>query len=121
MSFYFTDGKIWCRTYQIADDADTKKLEAAALHKGEELTQLVEIGPRFVLTPIRIFDGSFGGQTLYRNEKYISPNTVRHNANANKHNKYVSRKKSQRKKQIRDSNNVIKPSALDSVFHATDE
>ena len=28
---------------------------------------LVEIGPRFVLTPIRIFEGAFGGATVYSN------------------------------------------------------
>jgi ribosome biogenesis protein BRX1 len=28
---------------------------------------LVEIGPRFVLTPIRIFEGSFGGPTIFAN------------------------------------------------------
>jgi ribosome biogenesis protein BRX1 len=31
----------------------------------EESTSLVEIGPRFVLDPISIFRGSFGGQTLF--------------------------------------------------------
>ena len=30
-------------------------------------TSLVEIGPRFVLTPIRIFEGAFGGVTVYSN------------------------------------------------------
>jgi ribosome biogenesis protein BRX1 len=33
-------------------------------------------GPRFVLNPIRIFKGSFGGPTLYQNPKYVSPNEV---------------------------------------------
>lgn len=76
MSFYYTDGKIWCRNFQIADEADSKKVELAALHRGEDLVQLIEIGPRFVITPIRIFDGSFGGQTLYQNGNYVSPNEV---------------------------------------------
>ena len=38
--------------------------------------ELVEVGPRFVLVPIRIFSGSFGGETLYKNGSYISPNKV---------------------------------------------
>lgn len=76
MSFYYADGKIWCRNFQIADEADSKKVEQAALHRGEDLVQLIEIGPRFVITPIRIFDGSFGGQTLYQNAHYVSPNEV---------------------------------------------
>ena len=37
MSFYHADGKVWCRNYQLADDADTKKAELAALHRGEDL------------------------------------------------------------------------------------
>jgi ribosome biogenesis protein BRX1 len=34
---------------------------------GPPATSLVEIGPRFVLTPIRIFEGAFGGATVYSN------------------------------------------------------
>ena len=32
--------------------------------------KLVEIGPRFVMQLIRIFDGSFCGATLYENPEY---------------------------------------------------
>lgn len=35
---------------------------------GPPQTSLVEIGPRFVMTPIRIFEGSFSGATVYENE-----------------------------------------------------
>ena len=38
---------------------------------------LVEIGPRVVLIPIRIFSGSFGGPTLYQNPSFVSPNDER--------------------------------------------
>jgi hypothetical protein len=34
---------------------------------GPPQMSLVEIGPRFVLTPIRIFEGAFGGATVYSN------------------------------------------------------
>ena len=34
-------------------------------------------GPRFVLNLIRIFDGSFGGPTIFENPKYTSPNEVK--------------------------------------------
>lgn len=33
-------------------------------------------GPRFVLNPIKIFAGSFGGATLWHNPEYTSPNLV---------------------------------------------
>jgi hypothetical protein len=41
-----------------------------------ESVTLVEVGPRFCLNPVRIFDGSFGGRTLYENPAYVSPNAV---------------------------------------------
>ena len=44
--------------------------------KGER-DSLVEIGPRFALTPIRILSGSFKGETLYNSETYKSPNLKR--------------------------------------------
>lgn len=56
------------RNYQIVDSSETTK---------EKETTLVEIGPRFVLIPIRIFMGSLGGPTLYQNMSYVSPNTER--------------------------------------------
>jgi len=34
------------------------------------------LGPRFVLNLVRIFEGSFGGPTLYENPHYQSPNEV---------------------------------------------
>jgi ribosome biogenesis protein BRX1 len=56
------------RNYQILDRSDRKD--------GKD-TQLVEIGPRMVLIPIRIFNGSFGGATLYQNQSFVSPNNER--------------------------------------------
>ncbi len=59
---------IGVRNYQIVD-----KAEAGT----DKKTQLVEIGPRFVLIPIRIFLGSLGGPTLYLNNDFVSPNSER--------------------------------------------
>ena len=69
MSFSIVDNKIWIRNYQIAEEATTKDTQS-------EL-QLVEIGPRFVLTPILVLEGSFGGAKIYENKEYVSPNMVR--------------------------------------------
>lgn len=60
MSFSFTDGKVWCRNFQIIADDD-----------GE--TSLSEIGPRFVLAPVKIFEGSFCGATVFENPEWVSP------------------------------------------------
>jgi len=38
---------------------------------------LIEIGPRFCLQPIKIFDGTMGGEALWQNEKYITPGKLR--------------------------------------------
>jgi hypothetical protein len=43
----------------------------------EREKKLVEIGPRFVLVPVRIFNAGFGGSVLYENLDYQSPNEVR--------------------------------------------
>jgi len=61
--FVFTcvDDKIWFRNYQI-------------LHKDGEVA---EIGPRFVLNPIKILSKSFSGETWYENPKYCKPRDVR--------------------------------------------
>src|ERR1700759_4728660 len=78
MGFTLADGKIWIRNYQISE-TEPSKLSAAASdssdptpkvksksEKGKETEiNLVEIGPRFVLTPIVIQEGSFGGPIIY--------------------------------------------------------
>ena len=40
-------------------------------------TSLVEVGPRLVLAPIRVFAGSFGGATLYHDAGLVLPNDAR--------------------------------------------
>lgn len=72
MTFSIVDGKIWVRNYQI-NEIEGKEDEINDIN---DLT-LVEIGPRFVLTPIVILEGSFGGPKIYENKEYVSPNIVR--------------------------------------------
>ena len=40
---------------------------------GPPQMSMVEIGPRFVLTPIRIFEGAFNGATVYSNPGTLTP------------------------------------------------
>jgi len=61
ITFTIADNRIWFRNYQII----------------EEDASLVEIGPRFVLNLIKIFQGSFGGPTLFENPDFQSPNMHR--------------------------------------------
>ena len=83
--FSVADGKIWIRNYQINEvekakgsDVEPNKSSSDA-RVGNQVTDinLVEIGPRFVLTPIIIQEGSFGGPIIYQNKTFVSPNQVR--------------------------------------------
>lgn len=103
MGFSFVDGKIWVRNYQIseeeapeaqsgADDKGKKPKGGVSGRAGNTEIKLVEIGPRFVLTPIVIQEGSFGGPIIYENREFISPNQLRSDlrkAKASRHNARV--------------------------------
>jgi ribosome biogenesis protein BRX1 len=82
----------------------------------EESTSLVEIGPRFVLDPISIFRGSFGGQTLFQNPNFISPNEIRVMHYKQKSNAYVERKESQKKRKTRRDEHALPEDPLAKVF-----
>jgi len=86
------------------------------LHGQDVSTSLTEIGPRFVLNPIRIFRGSFGCQSLYQNKEFVSPNTVRSLAMRKKGQVYQSRKESQKKRKTHQESIVVPANPLDSVF-----
>jgi ribosome biogenesis protein BRX1 len=102
MCFYVSDNRIWVRNYQIAEEEALNAKEARDKKLASGLdTSLVEIGPRFVLEPMRIFAGSFGGQTIYQNTSFISPNTVRANEAKGKGEVYVNRKNQQEGKKRR--------------------
>lgn len=96
MGFTVADGRIWIRCYQInetepgaarpdvigtnngaaAPTPSVKKTSNKSKDKETEIS-LIEIGPRFVLTPIVILEGSFGGPVIYENKEFVSPNQVR--------------------------------------------
>lgn len=104
---YWVDGKIWIRVFEIREtegktDKDGEKEDAAEKKKkkrqgrdGQPSISLVEIGPRFVLTPIVILEGSFGGPVIYENREYVSPNQVRREVRLKKASRYASRRAGQ--------------------------
>ena len=59
ISFSLLDGRIIMRHYQVVHPQQK--------HEGE--TSLVEIGPRFALTPIRLLGGCFSGESLFKNDE----------------------------------------------------
>jgi ribosome biogenesis protein BRX1 len=77
VNFTLADGKVWVRHFQIQVSAVKEKKDDDEKAKDKETTELVEIGPRFVLTPILILEGSFGGPKVYENREFVSPNAVR--------------------------------------------
>lgn len=116
--FYFTL-QIWVRNYQILEQQAANALEAhkAKKESGQTVaTSLIEIGPRFVLSPIRIFRGSFGGQTLYQNPEFISPNEIRAEQRRDKGQTYNERKQSQKNRKERLEQIVVPEDPLADVF-----
>lgn len=85
MSFFVVKNNIWVRNYQISEKTE------GSVGGSDQDTTLVEIGPRFVLIPIRIFNGSLGGVTLYQNQAYVSPNEERSMQKKYKGDRYVER------------------------------
>ena len=107
MGFSIADGKIWIRCFQISESEVLKgdasanesmhRVENSAANKIDskrvESTKisLVEIGPRFVLTPIVILEGSFGGPVIYENKEFVSPNQIRSELRMGKAGRYNRR------------------------------
>lgn len=99
-TFSIADNRIWFRNYQIL----------------EEDGSLAEIGPRFVLNPIRIFEGSFGGPTLFQNPHYVSPNDLRHLMKKRGAQKYMSRIQAKKSLEMRRGQPSYETDPTDDVF-----
>jgi ribosome biogenesis protein BRX1 len=109
MGFTLADGKIWIRNYQIneteastlssqpgdAENEQTNNKSKKEKHGGNlgktTEVKLTEIGPRLVLTPIVIQEGSFGGPIIYENKEFVSPNQVRSELRIKKAGRYNAR------------------------------
>ena len=104
MGFAVADGKIWIRCYQVSETAISKSdkptdastngvgaLAKSSRMSGDTKISLVEIGPRFVLTPIVILESSFGGPVIYENKEFISPNKIRSELRLSKAGRYNRR------------------------------
>jgi ribosome biogenesis protein BRX1 len=100
----------------LEEQATNAKEAAEKKHNDGLKTSLVEIGPRFVMNPIRIFSGSFNGQTLYQNGDFVSPNEVRAEKARELGSTYKDRKMSEKMSKERKSNMVVPEDPLNSVF-----
>lgn len=109
MSFYWLDNKIWFRHYQISPET----LQGA---DDPEKQMLTEIGPRFVLDPVRFLSGSFGGPTLYANAFYMSPTALRIQAKKLLKNPYTRRLKMKAERKDREKAAEFEEDPLDEAF-----
>ncbi|KAJ3866244.1 Brix domain-containing protein [Lentinula novae-zelandiae] len=94
LTFSIVDQKIWFRNFQMIEK------DPLAPNGPLQMT-LVEIGPRFVLTPIRIFEGAFGGATVYSNPEFVTPAAVRTAIRREQGKKYNVRKDAEQASSIR--------------------
>ncbi|CAM6108815.1 unnamed protein product [Calypogeia fissa] len=116
LAFSVVDNHIWFRNYQIAPTQygtdNLNKIDKASLEK----MTLIEVGPRFCLNPIKIFSGSFGGQTLYENPFYVSPNLARSLEKKKKAGKYVKKVKAKQRRREHMGANQLEPDELANVW-----
>jgi len=102
LSFSIVDGRIWVRNYQIIEEAECKSA--------------LEIGPRFVMNPIKILSGGFSGTCLWENPAWVSPNVIRAAQKRRKETSYVERKDREAEREERKEARQVGPDILDEVF-----
>ncbi|GAA5893456.1 hypothetical protein JCM6882_008041 [Rhodosporidiobolus microsporus] len=117
INFSLADGKVWFRNYQILNapsadalsstssstpaaltDAQAQKL---AKKEGAPHLSLSEVGPRFVLNPVKIFEGSFNGACLYENKEFIPSSQRYASTKLARAVKYRGRKDQQAAREVR--------------------
>ncbi|GMM35054.1 ribosome biogenesis protein [Saccharomycopsis crataegensis] len=114
MTFSIVDGKIWIRNYQINEQvvgSDLKNDDLDEKLSNDEI-QLVEIGPRAVLTPIVILEGAFCGPKIFENKQFVSPNVVRAQLKNQQAEQAKSRQDSALQNKIKKRENVLKVDPL---------
>lgn len=102
LAFHIADNRIWFRNFQIV----------------EEDASLIEIGPRFVLNPIKIFAGSFSGAVLWSNPNFVTPNFRRRLKRLAGSAKYINRIGKKASLDDRKPNDAYKMDPTDAIFDA---
>lgn len=129
MSFFLCDGRIWVRHYQIIvaplvtpemqSNTANKPLPTAKASQVDP--QLIEIGPRFTLSPIKIMSGAFQGAVLWHSETYTTPGNVRSAARAAAGSSYVARLESKQRAAEHKQQAVMPVHAVDAVYEPEPE
>ena len=122
LSFFHVDERVWVRHYQIvynsATHIDVQPNAPTPSPTAPPAIQLVEIGPRLVLCPIRVFSGSMGGATLWENEHYVSPNALRAQMKAARGREYSNRQRGTEKTRAHKEEARMEENEVDTVFAA---
>jgi len=106
-SFFIADNRIWFRNYQLVKGDDQSK---------EPVDTLIEIGPRFVLNPIRILSGSFSGKVLWSNGEFVTPSRKRASMKIGKQDTVRSRRDQVKKRKKHKEKTFVGENELDTVF-----
>jgi len=112
MGFTVAGGRIWIRCYQISETEGDKQKPIpnidVPLNEGqkkgkntETSLNLIEIGPRFVFTPIVILESSFGGPVIYENKEFVSPNQIRAELRKSKAGRFNKRAEAQLQSKVK--------------------
>lgn len=74
MCFYFDQGKIYARHYQINNNTEAKNVN---IKVDAKKLSLAEIGPRFTMQVVKIFDDFLGGESIWMNKHFTTPAQIR--------------------------------------------
>ena len=107
--FGVADGRIWFRNYQIVEGSEEAQLQVNGI-------SMIEIGPRFVLNPVKLFAGSFGGATIWSNENFKSSAAIRAQSKRSTAGLHMKRVVSHENTVSRKQQAQIERSDVDKVF-----
>jgi ribosome biogenesis protein BRX1 len=113
LSFSLADGHVWFRNYQAVVPLDKRRPDASSL-------SLVEVGPRFCLQPVRLFEGAFAGRVIYENGEYVPPNAVRALRKRERDAGYDDRVAQREARKRHAAANPLPRGALDGLFYGDD-
>lgn len=99
-TFSILDNRIWFRNFQILSEDGA----------------LAEVGPRFVLNPVKIFSGSFGGIALWENANYVSPAKYRAQILKTANVKYINRVEHKAYVEANQPENAYELTPLNDIF-----
>lgn len=104
-TFTFLDKRIWFRNFQILSEDGA----------------LAEIGPRFVMNPVKIFEGSFGGAPLWENPDYVSPSKYRQMIKKKAKGRYLNRLEQKVDHEATRPETSYKFNEMDDLFQGDDQ